>query len=62
MESRKRPRVEDADVLQSKKRAVSDSRDSSVPVNGVPDSSEPKDGDSLEVNRRFRPELCGVDR
>ncbi|KAI0093033.1 BRE1-domain-containing protein [Irpex rosettiformis] len=52
MESRKRPRADDADVLQSKKRAVSDSRDSSVPVNGVPDSNEPKDSDSLELFRK----------
>ena len=54
MESRKRPRAEDVDLMQSKKRAVSDNRDSSAPMNGMPDSSEPKDGDSLEVNRRFQ--------
>lgn len=60
MESRKRPRAEDSDLLQSKKRAVSDNRDSPAPLNGVLDSSEPKDGDSLEVNTppRPRPQKC----
>lgn len=50
MESRKRLRAEDGDLLQSKKRAVSDSRDSPVPINGVSDPDEPKDSDSLEVS------------
>ena len=50
MESRKRPRVDDGDVLHSKKRVASDSRDSPVPVNGVSEVEEPKDGDSLEVH------------
>lgn len=49
MESRKRLRTEDGEVLQSKKRAVSDSRDSPVPINGLSDPNEPRDGDSLEV-------------
>ncbi|KAI0697245.1 BRE1-domain-containing protein [Cytidiella melzeri] len=52
MESRKRPRTEDSDVLQSKKRAVSDNRDSPVPVNGVSESAELRDGDSLELFRK----------
>ena len=52
MESRKRPRVEDSELLHSKKRVISDSRDSPVPTNGVSDVDEPKDGDSLEVNTR----------
>jgi hypothetical protein len=59
MESRKRPRGEDADVLQSKKRAVSDTRDPTVSVNSVPDSSEPRDSDSLEVNEHFSPRFSG---
>lgn len=49
MESRKRPRTEDVDVVQSKKRALSDGRDSPVAANG--DADEPRDGDSLEVNK-----------
>lgn len=47
MESRKRPRTEDGDVVQAKKRALSTSHDSPVAVNG--DADEPKDNDSLEV-------------
>lgn len=54
MESRKRPRVDDGDVLHSKKRVVSDSHDSPMPVNGVSEAEEPKDGDSLEVNKDNR--------
>lgn len=47
MESRKRPRAEDGENAQSKKRALSASHDSPVAVNG--DADEPKDNDSLEV-------------
>ena len=48
MESRKRPRTEDGDVVQAKKRALSVGQDSPVAaVNG--DADEPKDGDNLEV-------------
>lgn len=49
MESRKRPRVDDGDALHSKKRVISDSHDSPVPVNGLLEAEEPKDSDNLEV-------------
>jgi hypothetical protein len=50
MESRKRPRVEDGEGVQAKKRALSVSHGSPVAaMNG--DADEPKDGDSLEVNK-----------
>lgn len=48
MESRKRARTDDGEVVQAKKRALSASHDSPVAVNG--DADEPKDNDSLEVN------------
>ncbi|EKM54415.1 uncharacterized protein PHACADRAFT_258246 [Phanerochaete carnosa HHB-10118-sp] len=51
MESRKRPRAEDGDVVQAKKRALSVGQDSPVAtVNG--DTDEPKDGDNLEMFRK----------
>ncbi|KIP08412.1 hypothetical protein PHLGIDRAFT_88220 [Phlebiopsis gigantea 11061_1 CR5-6] len=50
MESRKRPRQEDGENVQSKKRALSTGHDSPVAVNG--DADEPKDSDSLEAFRK----------
>lgn len=50
MESRKRARVDDDDVLNSKKIALSDSRDSPVPVNGWSEAEEAKVAHNLEVN------------
>ena len=50
MESRKRLRSEETDPISAKKRLVSDTRDSPIPVNGTNhDSDEPKDDDNLEV-------------
>ena len=51
MESRKRPRADDVQAAQSKKRALSSGRDSPLAVNG--DADEPKDTDSLEVNEHI---------
>ncbi|GJE95491.1 BRE1-domain-containing protein [Phanerochaete sordida] len=51
MESRKRPRPDDGDVVQAKKRALSVGQDSPVAaVNG--DADEPREGDNLEMFRK----------
>ena len=68
MESRKRSRAEDSEPVNAKKRLLSDSRESPIPVNGAGhDTDEPKDDDNLEVRlARFlavfslRLFFCGV--
>ena len=55
MESRKRSRTEDSEPVNAKKRVLSDSRDSPIPVNGEGhDTDEPRDNDNLEVSKICR--------
>ncbi|PSR81177.1 hypothetical protein PHLCEN_2v6512 [Hermanssonia centrifuga] len=50
MESRKRARTEDGELVHAKKRAISDGHDTPIVLNGAePDADELKDDDNLEV-------------